>query len=106
MSKYPSPNSGPHPAEMAGKRQGHDERAEAGERPFRDHDASFRRKGEHEGEAAGEVQEAPEDIDHGRRFADARRRGERALKRMAADPLDEMRDAVGEQQSTDELQEV
>jgi hypothetical protein len=75
----------------------------AEERPFDNDVRPFGREFEQKREADGEVEKPPQHIDHGRGFADARRGRERGLKPVAADPLHEMRDAIRQKQSGDEL---
>jgi hypothetical protein len=88
---------------MPGAKECHHERAETHEHPFADDIRPFRGKFEQKREADNEIKKSPQHIDHGRGFADARRRGERTLELGAADPLNEVRDAIGQKQSSDEL---
>ena len=91
---------------MPRAKEGDEQRAQANEPPFDDHIRPFGRKSEQEDEANREVKEPPQDIDDRRGFADARWGGERGLEPVAADPLNEMRHAIGQKQSGDKLQQV
>src|SRR5271154_5640443 len=98
--------SRPHAAEMQREHDGHRQHAEADRDPFEDHIRALGLEAPENREAGREIGKAPEDVDQRRGFADPRRRRERGLKAMPADALDKVRDAVREQQSADELQDV
>src|SRR5579863_5758724 len=91
---------------MPGQHDGHRQHAEADRDPFEHDIGALGQKTPENGEADREICEAPENVDDRRGFAYAARRSERRLKAMPADALHEVRDAVREKQTADELQDV
>src|ERR1700722_4262677 len=90
---------------MPRAKDGHQKRAGADEHPFKDDVRAFGGEREQKREADSEIKEPPQHIDQRRGFADARWRRKRGLEPGAAGSLNEVLDAVGQKQSSDELQQ-
>jgi hypothetical protein len=89
---------------MPGAKEGHDERAETHEHPFEDDIRSFRGKFKQEREPTARLRNPHSTLTTG---DDSPTPGGEAngVWNQAADPLNEMWDAIGQKQSSDELQQ-